>query len=168
MRNITVKIISETVQDSPSADNGADDNKAPSPEADDKKKISAVNSFASQITKTITSEIVSDANYYMGRYYSMAEDYKGQQNNANTMKIINMTTGLASTSFRFGKLGAAFGPIGAVIGATIGVGVSLARNYMSATKEYNNAMLAIQENAYSNYFYSERAGYIDGSRGTND
>ncbi len=171
MRKITVQIISSLEQSSsPNANNGGNDEKAaPKADATDKKKLDAAASMASQITRTITSQVMSTANYYMGKYYSMSEDYKGEQNTQNAMKTINLVTGVAGSAASLAiSAGTVFGPIGAVIGAVVGAGMTLVNSAISAKNEYNEAMLAINENAYSNYFYSERAGYADMGRGTND
>lgn len=175
MRKIIVQIVSNVVDkaSSPSADagggSGGNDESQPKADTTDKKKINATAGFAYQISRTVTSQVVSQANYYVGKYYSMTEDYKGQQNSQNTMKAISLVTGTASSAVSLGVLGGtAFGPVGAIVGATLGVAMSAVTNYMNAKNEYNEAMLAIHENAYSNYFYSERAGYADGGRGTND
>ncbi len=170
MRKIMVQIISQTENNlSPSVDNGGGDNKnQPNADVSDKAKINATANLAYKITSQITSEIISAGNYYVGKYYSMTEDYKGTQNTQNTMKLIGLVTSTAGSAVGLGMAGAKFGPVGAAIGAILGASMSLTSSAISSKREYNEAMYAIHENAYSNYFYSERAGYADMGRGTND
>ena len=175
MRKITIQIIqsAENGANSPSANNGANDKDSPKADVTDKKRIDAAQSIAHQITSNILTQVKSTGDYYVGRYYSMTEDYKGQNNSQNAMRVINLVAGTAASSASMGMasmtlLGSVLGPAAGAIGAAVGAVMSLTNEVIKTKNEYNEAMLAIQENAYSNYFYSERAGYADMGRGTND
>ena len=122
---------------------------------------------AYQITKKVIATVNYEADYYFGKYVELTEDYHTGVNVQNAKTVISTIGSVFGSAASVGFMGFKFGgPVGAVIGAVAGAGMSVISSYISAKNTYNDAIANIHENVYSNYFYGTRAGYADGSRGT--
>lgn len=169
MRTIEIKILSQ-MPDSPSPDAKDDDTEVKPDTNQDAKKAKKPTSMAylaaAYITKNIVTEVISEAQYFYGKYASLTEDYKGQTNVQNAMKTVSMVSNLTFSALAGAKMGSVAGPYGAVAGAVVGAATSIVKAVTSGLRDAADSIAQIRQQAYSNYFYGERAGYADGSQGT--
>jgi hypothetical protein len=127
----------------------------------------ALSKFAAyQITKNVIASINTEIGYYLGKYTELTEDYKTGVNISNAKTVISTIGGIFGSTLAGGIAGAKFGPVGMIVGAVAGMSSSFVASAISSKNTYNEAIADIHENVYSNYFYSLKAGYADGSRGT--
>lgn len=170
MRTIEIRIVSQT-SDSPSPDAKGDDTEVKNDSNQDKKKNSKATTAtylaASYITKNIVSEVITEAQYFYGKYATISEDYKGQTNVQNAMKTISMASSFTFSSLAGAKLGSTVGGLpGAIVGAIVGAVTNVVKTVSTGMHGAADSISQIRQQAYSNYFYGERAGYADGSQGT--
>ena len=122
--------------------------------------------MAVYIANQIKNNIIQTATMAWNRYVDMKEDYLAQ-NNMNTVRAYTSMAKSYGTSMVAGaKIGSAFGPVGAVVGAAVvavGNGVNRFINYKVEMANYNEQNNAA--NAQTN-FSRVRMGLIDGGRGT--
>lgn len=162
-RTITIRIISEDQSAAPSsnpADNESDE-ETPKPDASsDSSKKKSKSLFAKMhIGREAKNFVIQEAEYYTGKYLSTTENYKVETTLQNAKTFINGTFDLATSIAAGAKLGG-------VPGAIVGAALSVSKQVQSAISTNYNAYQAIIENAYSNYFYGERAGFASGGYGT--
>ena len=162
-RTITIRIISEdqSAAPSPNPSDGEEGKDKPNPNAsNDSSKKKSKSLFAKMnIAGKAKDFVIQTAEYYTGKYFTVTEDYRAQTNLQNAKNMISGAFGLYASIASGAKLG---GVPGAIIGATL----SIANKVQSAISANYDSYQAIIENAYSNYFYGERAGYASGGYGT--
>jgi len=170
MRTIEIRILSQA-SDSPSPDAKDDSTDIKSDANQDAKKEKKPTSVAYlsayYLTKNFISEAIGEAQYFYGKYATMSEDYKGQTNVQNAMKTISMASSLTFSALAGAKMGSLAGGLpGAIVGAVAGAAISATKTATSGLHNAADSVAQIRQQAYSNYFYGERAGYADGSQGT--
>lgn len=162
-RTITIRIISEDQSAAPSPDpnDNSDGKDKPSPNAsNDSSKNKSKSLFAKMnIAGKAKDFVLQEAEYYTGKYLTVTEDYRAQTTLQNAKNTISGAFGLYASISSGAKLG---GVPGAIIGATL----AIANKVQSAISTNFDSYQAIIDNAYSNYFYGERAGYASGGYGT--
>lgn len=160
-REVIIRIISEggeSLSPSPSANQGT---KSTSPTVDaDKAKSKARTAFATYVTSQAVSQIISQGEYYFGKYLASSDNYTLANMASNAKKVVSTGSSIISSTIA----GSVFGPVGAALGFAFSVGSTA----ISALDNYGSAIQSIHQQAYSNYFYGTRAGFVDGGRGTNN
>jgi len=159
-REVIIRIISEegSVSASPSANQSA---KASSPSTDaSKSKSKARTAFAAYVTSQAVSQIMSQGEYYFGKYLNSSDNYTLANMVSNAKTVVSSLSSIASATIA----GSVFGPVGAVLGFAFSAGSTV----IQALDNYGSAIQNIHQQAYSNYFYGTRAGFVDGGRGTNN
>ena len=102
----------------------------------------------------------------LNRYFNMKENYIGQTDYNNFMRGINVVSSVGTSIIGGAMLGMKAGPIGAVAGATIG-GVSAGINlFIGHQARLSNYYSSLNASNVSLQYGRERAGLIDGSKGT--
>lgn len=169
-RTITIRIISEdqSVAPSPDPSDGASAKEIPSPKAS--------NSSSKEKSKSLFAELnirekaknlaIQEAEFYTGKYLSVTEDYRAETALQNVKNTINNAFSIYASMKTVAALGASAGPYGAIAGAAIGATMSIASKVQGEISKYSEAAQAIIDNAYGNYFYGERAGFVSGGYGT--
>lgn len=150
MKTIEIRIFSEKQAPSPDVDNEESNEKS-------KKRVDT-----KRIVKRALQTTATEAEYYYGKYINISEDYKTGRFIQNAKNIISTSVSL----FNAAKAGLEGALIGGPVGAIIGVVSSITSMVYSNTKNYADQIENIHQNIYSNYFYSQRAGFVDGSSGT--
>lgn len=115
--------------------------------------------LAFQASELVTSEIVNWAEYYWNRELTLEDDYVGQRNKTIALTQINRAVSAVTTIGTFTAMGAKAGPIGAAVGALLGVatvGAGIVRSNIQG-QDQQNIMLR-QMDAQLGYTRS-RAGW---------
>lgn len=153
----------------PTVDGQTPDEDGIDPFATDSSRIGKAASVGGTVSKKMTNAVFNVADTMMSSYETISEDYKLGTAVQNTKAVLSLGGNMVSSTISGALTGMKIGgPIGAIIGGVLGLGSSAVTSYVSASREYNNALLSIQQVAYSNYFQSSRSGYMDGGRGNND
>lgn len=167
MREVIVRIISEEQTEPTPVPQ--EDNSAPSPTAKRKKNKEDDSDFgkvfAAYVGKRAWSNIKSSAQYFTGKYFTASENYRLQTNVDNAMDTIDFGVSTAFSMVAASKLfkDTAVGSAG---GAVIGLVVTALNKTIQTVRRFENETQKIMDNAYGNYFYGERAGYVAGGHGT--
>jgi hypothetical protein len=117
---------------------------------------------ASQAISQATSEILQLGSVY----FSMAEDYKGQENLQKVTAVISQANSLFSSIMSGATIGSAAGPVGTAIGAAIGATVYAVKTAVNAKNIQYQQNLQLTSLGTANAFARTRAGFDDNSRGT--
>lgn len=105
--------------------------------------IAAAVQFTYQVLETAKSETLGWAEYLWNRELMLNDDYIGQRNKQIAMTQINRGMGVVSSVGQGALAGSAFGPIGAIVGAAIGLATSaagIARSNIQAQDQQNIAL----------------------------
>lgn len=109
--------------------------------------------------------VKSEGQYQMGKYLNATENYRLQTSVTNAMDTIdfgvNATTNVFATATFFGKT-----TFGAGFGAIVGIAFTALQKGLQTVRTYEGESQKIIENAYGNYFYGERSGFVAGGHGT--
>lgn len=169
-RTITVRIISEDQKAAPSPDpkDNQSGKETPSPKASNaSSKEKSKSLFAEMhLASKAKDFVIQTAEYYTGKYLDVTEDYKMQTAIQNAKTFINGAFSIYASAKAGAVAGSSAGPVGAAAGAAIGATLAMANQVQSAVNTNYDAYQAIINNAYSNYFYGERAGFASGGYGT--
>ncbi len=169
-RTITIRIIDEDQKAAPSPDPKSNEPKksVPDPKASSASSKEKSKSLFAQmhISSKAKDFVVQEAEYYTGKYFAVTENYKMQTTLQNVKNTISGAFSIYASAKSGAMLGAAAGPAGAAAGAAIGATLAIASKVQSGINAYSDAAQAIIDNAYSNYFYGERAGFVLGGYGT--
>ncbi len=167
-REVIIRILAEQPVE-PSADAGSDSTpsgNAPTPSANREKKKKAKNEEGTveKLAKVysmnqMAESILSNAEYYAGKYATNAENYKASDLIGNARSTINSFKSMWMTAASGFK---AAGPIGAAVALSVGA----AKQVVEYQKTYQQEAEKIVQNAYGNYFYGTRAGLVAGGHGT--
>ena len=163
-QTVIIRIIDETEfrEPTPTASSTGDGN-TPQPNTKNKKSKEKEKDFRTTlywaIGKRMVSVALDNAKYYAGKYYSMSENYMAQQAVENASNMISSFISIAGSAIAGGV---AFGPWGAIAMAAIAVG----NQVLGQVKAYESEVSKIVDNAYGNYFYGTRAGFVAGGHGT--
>ena len=103
--------------------------------------------------------IKQSVNLSTRRYFSLSEDYIGENNFNNVSTAISKVTGLASQIMVGAQIG---GPIGALAGV-VTWGVTESINYKARMSSYYSSLNATN---YNTSYERTRAGLVDNGRGT--
>lgn len=158
-REIVVRIINET-EARPSADLSSEDGDKKKPKSDGGSGKDFLGIMWSYLGKRVVTMIKNEAVYYTGKYFDVTENYKASNLVDNASSAIDMATSL----FVGAKVGTHV--LGAGIGTGIGLAITAIGMGVGAVKRYGEEAQKIAQNAYGNYFYGIRAGYVDGGHGT--
>lgn len=100
-------------------------------------------------------------------YFTLTENYKGQQDVSNLKSIANQIGGITGKIGAGALAGSTFGPIGAAVGAGVGVGVAVFDVIMGGKNTQFEQNLDISSKGYSIEYNRNLAGLIAGdSRNT--
>lgn len=108
--------------DNGESNNNDTENQTSAKKKDDKDNVSkAVAVFAvAHLVQTAASESVAWGEYIWNRELTLKDDYIGQRNKSIATTQINRGISLISNVGTMTASGAAFGPVGAIIGAAVG------------------------------------------------
>lgn len=154
---ITLKLQSE--EDKTDVNNQVDTQKAESESDNDKKSKSAYAALALQIGSTALSEVAAWAEYYWNKELTLTDDYIGQRNKNIAMTQISRAINVATTTGSWTAMGAALGPVGAVIGGILGAAVSISGIVRSNVQGQEQEDIAIRQMNAQLGFTRSRAGW---------
>lgn len=178
-RTVRIEILGSGTGTS-SGKNGKDGDKDKNPYGEFKKDLSKMlhpiktaeaeiigeNVIIEQAVQLAKQGIKQTVDYGLGRYFTLTEDYLGE-NTYNRVKTKLNKVGGAFTSIASGAIiGAKLGPVGAVAGASIaalGYGVSLIFEYQNRMSGYYQQLNATN---YQTEFSSQRASLYNGTQNT--
>lgn len=124
-------------------------------------------SLATKFARDEAHKLWGIAEYYIMRSYRLNEDYIGQVQLQNTINVASRMAGYGLSIYAYAKLGTmAGGPVGAGIGAGLGM-VSAISDIVFSEMKFQDQLL-IQRTSY-NYnlnFTQERAGLLNYGRQT--
>lgn len=169
---VIIRIVNQTQRFAPSADAAEPDN-APKASANDKTDTDSMNlsgQSAISMASQMVSMVVADSEYYFGKYVDATENYHASMAIQNAKTFLS-TFGSPVTS-TIG--GAVRGYLSGGLPGAVVEGVSSAmqsiqkmiNSFSNALKENYDARVELIQNAYDNYFYGRRAGYVTGGYGT--
>lgn len=163
-KTVTIRILNESSPSSPSPDAKSDERKnKPEGSSSSSNELKMAKAFF----KPVTSMVFQTAEAGFNRYLNMSEDYKAQIGVQNGKAIINIGKDVYNSTKSFAKMGMALGgPVGGMIGAFVGLITSAGRIRLQAGKTLAEQNRSLQEQAYSLYFTTARAGMVNYSRGT--
>ena len=104
--------------------------------------------------------------YQLNRQFNLDEDYKAQMTMNNTLNIIGGITGMVGSTATGALLGLKYGPVGAVVGATIGLASNLVTSAIQYYQKKDQENLRLTQIRHDATFNQMRLGLIDGGRGT--
>lgn len=163
-KTVTIRILNESIPSSPSPDAKSDERKnKPEGSGSSSNELKMAKAFF----KPVTSMVFQAAEAGFNRYLDMSEDYKAQIGVQNGKAIINIGKDVYNSTKSFAKMGMALGgPAGGMIGAFVGLVTSAGRIRLQAAKTLAEQNRSLQEQAYSLYFTTARAGMVNYSRET--
>lgn len=167
-KTVVIRITNDSAPSSPSPD-GKDNTKKkdPKPKADDEEKESNYLKTVKAFSKPFTAMLKQAAETGFNRYLDMSEDYKAQMGVQNGKAIIGIVTSIFDSTTSMTRQGMALaGPAGGFIGGMLGLLYGTAKVDMQARKTLAEQNRTLQEQAYSLYFTTARAGMVNYSRGT--
>lgn len=169
-REVVIRILSEQ-ETVPSVTATPNANAQPSPNAKgsqkkgNKQDETFESVFLAYVGRKAWAMIRQQATYSANRYLQLTENYRMQTSVQNTMQVVDGITDMVMAGVVGAKLFRDT-QVGAGAGAVIGMIVTAISATASAVQKYEDAAQRIVENAYGNYFYSERAGIVNGGHGT--
>lgn len=110
--------------------------------------------------------IVTSVNATFTRYYSLSEDYIGENNYKNTMTAISKVTGFGTSVIGGAIAGSQLGVVGAVAGAVIGAVGYGVTEYLSYNSKISSYYQNLNATNYQTSFQQTRAGLTNGGKGT--
>lgn len=127
----------------------------------------------------IGKEVLSNAAYYakmeLNRYFTLKEDYMGQ----NTMSALQAYTdttksimsSIGSTALQYASIGIATGNVagvvgGAILGAVVGGVTSVAKARTETAQNIEQTNMQMNATNMQTQFSASRAGLVNGGRGT--
>lgn len=163
-KTVTIRILNESSPNSPSPDAKSNKKKnKPEGSSSSSNELKMAKAFS----KPVISMVFQTAEASFNRYLDMSEDYKAQIGVQNGKAIINIGKDVYNSTKSFAKMGMALGgPVGGMIGAYVGLITSVGRIPLQAGKTLAEQNRNLQEQAYSLYFTTARAGMVNYSRGT--
>lgn len=117
--------------------------------------------------QTAKSLIIQGVDAHLNRQFALNEDYMGETTYNNAKNLISKVTSVASSIGSATIMGASAGGfVGAVIGFTIGaVGVGVS-DYISIQAKKSSYFRNINASNIEVAYARQRAGLVDGSKGT--
>lgn len=132
------------------------------------KNSLAKNVLVNQAFQIAKQNITKSVDIMINRGLTLREDYIGEQTYQNAKTVINKVTSFGTSIWGGAMLGSSLGPVGTIAGAVIGA-VGWGISEMIAQDErkfaYNSSLNASR---YNMLFSQERAGLINGGRGTRE
>lgn len=167
---ITIYIRTKNEEEHPSVELSDKDK----PTADPKKSgegarnLKASNiAFAATVAGQGEAILMEEATYSFGKYASLTDDYAYDLAERNAKANIGVVASVAVNTLSMATIGAKAGGVpGAVIGAVIGTVAGGAQAYMKAKETLATQQTELNQQAYSLYYSTERAGLVNGSRYT--
>ena len=168
-KTVTIRIISDYQQE-PSVQAEASSDSMPSVTATSKgkkkdEKKDPDKAFTVYMGRRAFALIKSEAQFHYNKVTSMAENYILEANLNNALQTVDMAHSVFSMWALGSKMGAETA-IGGAAGGAIGIAVAAIVQVAGAVRKMETQAQSIAQNAYGNYFYGERAGYVAGGHGT--
>mgnify|MGYP003397237505 CR=1 FL=1 len=111
--------------------------------------------------------IKGEINYNLNRKYSLTEDYLAQQAKTNTMRILDQTINVVTSTVSGAMSGAMIGHgVGAVFGAIFGATSSIYSAVSERRSTGNQAYAQLNATNAQTSYSATRFGLTDGGRGT--
>ena len=163
-REVIIRILEErpSEPDPEASDGGQSD---PSRTGKSKKDKTLSQLLTAYVGKRVWGIIKEEAKYFTGKYFAATENYKTQSLVDNALETIDfgMSTGFSMVAGAKMFEGTALGAGG---GALLAAAAVITQKTVTAFNRYFDEAQKIINNTYGNYFYGERAGYVDGGHGT--
>lgn len=165
---IRIEIIDDSGNEDPSAEQDEDESNVSNSviktkEKDEKLAKKAVAMYFLKLAMKQTEEVADQA---LNVWYQTEEDYLGQTNVSNAKTAISIAKSIGTTAMAGFSIEKHFGTVGVVARAAVltvsGLFTTAYNAYMNVQKSY----ISLDNQAYSQYYNSERYGLINGSSGT--
>ncbi len=170
-REIVIRIVDDTTKDYElsSKDSKVDNKQAiakVSGTASKTMKDFAWKTFSIKFARDLGRDLFDIGKYYLTRPYRISDDYIGEVNTQNILNVATRVSGYALTVASFTKIGSLGGPIGAVVGASVGT-IAVASDIIWKEIKFHDNLL-IQRTTYNQNlnFTQERAGVLNFGRQT--
>ena len=124
------------------------------------------NVLVNQVFESAKNNLKTIILYQLNRQFNLDEDYKAQMTMNNTLNIIGGITGMVGSTATGALLGLKYGPVGAVVGATIGLASNLVTSAIQYYQKKDQENLRLTQIRHDATFNQMRLGLIDGGRGT--
>lgn len=157
-KEVIIRVLGET-EPSPSPTASSSGNTPKANAKEKKKEKTASEMVMTYAANRVWQAVKSEAQYHMGKYFNLTEDYKGQMMVDNAATTIDMAMSMY-TSIKVGMV------MGGPVGAAVAVAANALTKTTSALHRYADEATKIIDNAYGNYFYGTRAGFVAGGHGT--
>lgn len=102
---------------------------------------------------------VSSADYYMTRAFVLRDDYKGGKDYQYAKAVVSSFAQDAGNVVAWARMGGLAGPIGAAVGAGVGVAVTAVQRSLEAARAYEQQAIRIRQMEASLSFNRARAGW---------
>lgn len=123
--------------------------------------------FIFGIAAQAESLLADEMSYSMSKYASLTDDYEYGIAVQNARANLNVVGSIAGSTISTATIGAkAFGVAGAAVGAAVGVALGGVTVAVKAQQDLASQQTALNQQAYSLYYSTERAGLVNGSRYT--
>lgn len=167
---IVIIVRSKTKEEPPAAELSDED----APHADPKKTGEGSRNlrrdnvlFAVTVASQAQTIILSEAQYSMSKYASLTDDYEYGVALENAKANLNMVGNVAQNMLSDAVVGAkAGGVMGAVVGAAVGLASGVTRIFVRTQQVLASQETQLNQQAYSLYYSTARAGLVNGSRYT--
>lgn len=156
-KEIVIRIVKDAKEETAKkTDSTGDKSKKPTDDAEDNFLGVLIYRAAKQLKGTIISEI----KYQQNKYYSLQDDYLGQQNMEIALNVVEKVWSVGLNIYTGAKLGYKLGSgYGAVAGAVIAAGVSTVQTYQQVAHNYEQERIKLNQMQAQLDFTRQRAGY---------
>ena len=131
------------------------------------KNSGIVGSFAYQLISETAGTVKSGIEYSIHRNWSLSENYISEREVNNAYQAIQTGVSFGSSLISGITFGSAFGPIGTIAGAVIGVAGEALNFGFQVYKNYDQAKIQLATTTYNLNYSRERAGYALTNNGEN-
>jgi len=159
-----VKIVLETVDGSAGGTSSETERadtqaNAQASKASNRRTWTAIQMFGKDALERAANEAVAWANYEIDKDFNLNDDYIGQRNLNIATQAVNWSISSASTIASSTIMGASFGPVGAAIGAAIGIGSVVAKTARANIQAMEQQQIRINQREAILDFTRQRSGW---------
>ena len=158
-RSIVITLKLKSADDKSDVNNQVDTQKTEEESDNDKKSKSAYAALALQVGSTAINEVAAWAEYYWNKELTLTDDYIGQRNKNIALTQIGRAVNVVTTTGSWAAMGAALGPVGAIIGGILGAAVSVSGIVRSNVQGQEQEDIAIRQMNAQLSFTRSRAGW---------
>lgn len=165
MRQVTIKIISDSGNQMPNPNGGDNSNKPKANAKNTTEKQTAGGAMAVYLARRAYYLIKGQATQYATKYFNASEMYKEKIMIDNAVSTIDFGVDLFTSGMVTAKMmaGTALGGVG---GFVIGTAVAALTKGVQRFNELSNETQKLIDSSYGNYFNATRAGFVAGGHNT--